>query len=134
MAEARMNRTDVWAVLKNPLKADGCGLKVRHPILDVLGSSERDHREFIASGADGIHILKLLGQIDPVKVSKTELLSDNGFCVDLSPIGGIRKLGEQDSVFCAEASGLRIKGRHPLMITKRQLFAYQVDALNLYLE
>ena len=134
MAEARMNRADVWAVLENPLKADGRGMKVRHPILYILGPSEGDHREFIASGADGIHIPELLGQIYPVKVGKTELLSDNGFCVDLSPIGGTRKLGEQDSVFCAEASGLRIKGRHPLMITKRQLFAYQVDALNLYLE
>ena len=59
MTEARMNRTDVWAVLKNPLKADGCGLKVGHPIFDVLGPSEGDHREFIASGADGIHILEL---------------------------------------------------------------------------
>jgi hypothetical protein len=134
MAEARMNRTDVWAVLENPLEADGGSMKVRHPILGILGPSEGDHREFIASRADGIHIPELLGQIDPIKVGKAELLSDNGFCVDLSPVGGIRKLGEQDSVFCAEASGLRIKGRHPLIITKRQLFAYQVEALNLYLE
>ena len=134
MAEARMNRTDVWAVLENPLEADRGGMKVRHPILGILGPSEGDHREFIASGADGIHIPELLGQIDPIKVGKVELLSDNGFCVDPSPVGGIRKLGEQDSVFCAEAGGLRIKGRHPLIITKRQLFAYQVEALNLYLE
>ena len=92
--KTRVNVANFWALIENPIEADRRRVEVRHPVARVLCPAKSDNSEVRAAGADGVNIPEVLGQIDPVEICETELLSNNGFCFGLRPVSGIGKLGE----------------------------------------
>lgn len=111
MTKAGVNGANTRSLIENPLKTNRRGLKVCHPILDILGAAEGNYGKFIATGPDGVDIQELLGQIDPVKLCETEL-SDDSLRLLWRAVGGVRNLREQQSVLRAETRGRRIESRH----------------------
>ena len=89
-----MDVADAGSVLENPGKTDWRCIEVCHPVLGILGPSERYYSEFVATGTNRVNVSELFGQIDPMKIREPELF-DRRLRFFTRAVGGVGELSKQ---------------------------------------